>query len=383
MSSNSEALRYGLAGLVSMVAAMGIGRFVYTPILPGMMEGLGLSAAQAGQIASANYLGYLVGALLAAGGWAHGRERVLTIAALAANALLLGCMAVWDALWAQLAVRFLAGLASAFVMVFLGQIVFSRTAAAGRPGLSGLLFIGVGTGIAMSGVMTGGLHLAEAGWRAAWWGAAMLAAVAVVAMPLLAPQGPVVTAGAETREGPLPPSTPLRKITLAYGIFGAGYIVTATFLVAIVRQDHGDPLFESAVWLVTGLAVAPSLWLWGMAARRLGVAGAFAAGCIVEAAGVAASVLMPPPAGPLVGGLFLGGTFVAITAYGLQLGRALAPAAQRRVLAVMTAAFGTGQILAPIAAGYAAEWTGSFLVPSLGAALALLASAWIGWSARR
>ena len=48
----------------------------------------------------------------------------------------------------------------------------------------------------------------------------------------------------------------------------------------------------------------------------------------------------------------------------------------------MTAAFGTGQILGPIAAGYAADWSGSFLAPSLGAALILLVCAAIGWAAR-
>ena len=82
--------------MIGMAAAMGIGRFVYTPILPGMMEALGLSAADAGLIASANYLGYLAGALLAAGGWAEGRERALMLGALAASTLLLGAMGLTE-----------------------------------------------------------------------------------------------------------------------------------------------------------------------------------------------------------------------------------------------------------------------------------------------
>ena len=125
-----QPLRLAIAGLIAMAAAMGIGRFVFTPILPGMMQGLGLDAGQAGLIASANYLGYLVGALLAAGGWAHGRERAAMLVGLGANAVLLGAMALTHSLPVFLAIRFLAGVASAFLMVFLSAIVFSRLAAA-------------------------------------------------------------------------------------------------------------------------------------------------------------------------------------------------------------------------------------------------------------
>jgi predicted MFS family arabinose efflux permease len=345
--------RYAIAGLIAMAAAMGIGRFVYTPILPGMMEGLGMSAADAGLIASANYLGYLVGALLAAGGWVHGFDRRLMLAGLGANALLLAWMGVADTLGAFLAIRFLAGVASAFVMVFMSSIVFSRFAAAGRP--------------------------------AGWIGSAAIALAAFAAVAALATGGPLHSgpAGSATREPGLPWSPALARIILAYGIFGAGYIVTATFLVAIVRQDGQGPLFESAVWLATGLAGAPSVWLWGKAVRRIGLTATFAAGCVVEAAGVVASVAIPGAAGPLIGGVLLGGTFIAVTAYGLQAGRQLAAAAPRRALALMTASFGTGQILGPIAAGYGADWTGSFAAPSAGAALALLAAAAIAWSGGR
>ena len=91
-------LRFAVAGMIAMAVAMGIGRFVYTLILPGMMEGAGLSAADAGLIASANYLGYLVGALLAAGGWASGRERTLMLAGLAGTALLCAAMGLTESL---------------------------------------------------------------------------------------------------------------------------------------------------------------------------------------------------------------------------------------------------------------------------------------------
>ena len=377
--------RYAIAGLIAMAAAMGIGRFVYTPILPGMMEGLSMSASDAGLIASANYLGYLVGALLAAGGWAHGLDRRLMLAGLGVNSLLLAWMGMAGTLPVFLAVRFLAGVASAFVMVFMSSIVFSRLALAGRSNLQAAHFGGVGGGIAISALLTGGLYLADAGWRAGWLGAAVISLVAFSVVYLLATGGPAHAngAGVATREPGLPKSRALTRIILAYGIFGAGYIVTATFLVAIVRQGGQGPLFESTVWLVTGLAGAPSVWLWGKVVRRVGLTATFAVGCVVEAVGVLASVAIPGAFGPLLGGILLGGTFIAITAYGLQAGRQLAPAAPRRALALMTASFGVGQIVGPILAGYGADWTGSFAAPSVGAALALLAAAVIASSGGR
>lgn len=381
MTYPASPIRFALAGLIAMAVAMGIGRFVYTPILPGMMEEIGLSASDAGLIASANFLGYLLGALAAAGAWAGGQERRIMLAGLAASAALAALMGLTTDLTALVIIRFLAGVASAFAMIFASTIVFSHLAVAGRADLQAVHFSGVGWGIAISSLTIGALVLVRAAWPAGWLWSGALSLIGFVAVLLLVDRGPVSEGGGR-REPPLPRSIPLIKMILAYGIFGFGYIVTATFLIAIVREGEGGRLLESGVWLATGLAVIPSIYLWNLFAKRLSLSVAYAVACCVEALGVWLSVGLGGMAGPLLGGVLLGATFIAVTALGLQAGRVLAPEAPRRVFALMTASFGVGQILGPIVAGIAADWTGSFLVPSLIAAAALLLSAGIAWSAR-
>jgi predicted MFS family arabinose efflux permease len=380
-SESSSPLRYAIAGMIAMAVAMGFGRFVYTPILPGMMDELGLSAADAGLIASSNFLGYLVGALLASGGWAHGRERLIFLVSLGASAALSGVMGLTDSIAIFLIVRFLAGLVSAFAMVFVSATVFSHLALAKREGLQAMHFGGVGLGIAVSSAMMAVLIVQGAAWQAGWLGSAVLSALGFAVVWLMLDQGPVIT-GEARREPKLPKSAALAKMIAAYGIFGFGYVITATFLVAIIRQGDSGRVFEAIVWLATGLAGIPSTWLWNKAAARIGLASAFACACAVEAVGVAASVTVGGYAGPLIAGILLGGTFIAITAMGLQAGRRLAPLSPRRTLALMTASFGLGQIIGPLFSGLVAEWTGGFVVPSLAAAASLLVCAGIAWSAR-
>lgn len=376
MSKAAESpIRAGLAGLIAMAAAMGIGRFVYTPILPMMMEEAGLDAAAAGLIASANYLGYLLGAFAAAYGWAAGRERRVVIAALGVNALLLALMATTGSPAAMAAVRLGGGVASAFVMVFSAAIIINPQPADDRPKVQSIHFAGVGAGMALSALATGVLAQAGFGWRLEWAVMALICAAAMLVVARLIPASAHAISATPAAEPALHWAPGLRRVTLAYGIFGFGYIVTATFLVAIVRADGGSSSLESAVWLLTGLAAALSVAVAQPITARFGARTVVVAGCMVEAVGVAASVLAPAPFGALLGGFLLGGTFVAITAYGLQLGRAMAPQSQRRIFALMTAAFGTGQIIGPVVAGYLTEWSGSYTPASLTAAVALVVAA--------
>ena len=98
-----------LAGLLSLVVAIGIGRFVYTPILPYMTAGLGLAKSQAGLLASANYLGYLLGALAVARQAPPGDPRRWLLGSLAVSGFSTGAMALTTGLAPFLLLRFATG----------------------------------------------------------------------------------------------------------------------------------------------------------------------------------------------------------------------------------------------------------------------------------
>ena len=347
-----------------MAAAVGIGRFVYTPILPLMVEDLGMTRSAAGLLASANNAGYLAGALVAAMPGLPGSRRRWLLVALLVSALTTASMAVTSWSPAFLLLRFAGGVASAFGLVYSSALVLDRIGRGGRPGLSAVHFAGVGTGIAVSAMVV----FLSGGWRTAWLAAGLTSLVAVGIVAALIPDRDDVTATA-------PLASPLATLVTAYGLFGFGYIITATFLVAIVRASPQVRALEAFVWLLVGLTAAPSVGVWTAVEGRVGISRSFALACVLEALGVAASALWVRPTGILLAAALLGATFMGITALGLTWARRIAPGDPRSTLAMMTAAFGFGQIVGPVFAGIVYDATGTLVVPSLAAAGALLAGA--------
>ncbi len=358
-------LALAIGGLLAMAAAIGVGRFVYTPILPPMVEALGLSKSQAGIIAAANFVGYFAGALLAAVRL-PGSRRAWLMAALVVNAAALAAMGLVSSMAVLSVLRFIAGLVSAFGLIFASALVLDRLAATGHGRLSAVHFAGVGTGIAASAALVAMLH----DWRTMWFASAGLALVASLAVVALVPRD---HPGAHPTNGgprtPLPPGfTPL---AIAYGLFGFGYIITATFIVAMVRGTPAIASLEPYIWVMFGLAAAPSVALWTGLGARWGIRRTYAIAAVVEAAGVAVSALWVTSATVIAASVLVGGTFMGLTALGLIAAREGGGDPRSRI-ALMTAAFSAGQILGPVFAGYLYDHTGSLAGPSLAAAAALV-----------
>ena len=371
-SSRLPHLRPLLGGILALAAAMGIGRFAYTPILPAMLKAGGLDATQAGLLAAANYAGYLAGALLVAVAVsAPARVHVLRASAIAVAATT-ALMAVTTGLAAWGVVRFVAGLASAGVLVLASGVVLDHLRRAGRASLSGWLFSGVGLGIVISGLVVR-LTGDRLGWRGDWLVLALLATAALYPCLRWLPR-------ADRENAPAGVATPARGnavpvalglLFTAYFLEGIGYIVTGTFLVVIVEGTPELQGLGADVWIVAGLAVIPSAVLWGALAGRVGYARALTGAYLLQAAGIALPIAGGAGAA-FASAMLFGGTFAGITALTLTLGGYLAPGRSARLIGMLTAVFGLGQMIGPVLGGLIASRAQDFTPALIAAAVCVL-----------
>jgi hypothetical protein len=417
-----------MAGAVALGVAMGIGRFAFTPILPMMLHDGVVDLPTASWLASANYLGYLIGALLCTfqpwiwrrleGLPAVAPARMLRGGLIATCLLTIGMAGHWPALWPLW--RLLAGIASAFVFVYTSGWCLANLARLGVPAMGGFIYVGPGAGIVLSGLFAG--VMVGQGWTstAAWlvFGALAVALTLWVwrvfdggtnphaAGPAASSAGPAVrTGGTVVTNGTVPAASAgaaagtaaasmpaaraqLGWLTLAYGIAGFGYIITATFLPVIAREALPGSAWIQVFWPVFGLGVMLGAVLAtrvpSTADMRLWLGGCY----LVQAVGVLASVATPSLAGFAIGSFMLGLPFTAITFFAMQEVRRLRPVAPASAMGLLTAMYGLGQIVGPPLVAWLIRHSDTpgqgFTLALETAAAALLAGAALyGWTARR
>jgi hypothetical protein len=268
----------------------------------------------------------------------------------ATGLLTLGMALPAPALWPLL--RFAAGVASALVFVYSSGWCLAQLARRDASALGGVMYAGPGAGIVASGLFASGM--VQWGWHAqTGW-----AILGLLAFGLTAPvwrlfrggATPQPVAGAAAAEPPRDLSHGRGEIaclTLAYGIAGFGYIVTATFLPVIARAALPGSPWLDMFWPIFGLGVM----LGALFATRLRIHGdlrlLLAGSYAVQAVGIGISVWVPSLAGFAIGSLMLGLPFTAITFFAMQEVRRLKPALAASFMGLLTAMYGIGQIIGP------------------------------------
>ena len=364
-----------ILAITSLAVAMGIGRFAFTPILPLMIQEGTVHLAQTAWLSSSNYIGYLVGALSLLKSKRHPLFVVL--------GLTLVTLTTWLASLSGfgwlLVLRFLAGVASAWVLVSISAFAInwlkSRQVAS-----SGLIYTGVGIGITLTGLICSYFIFQSATATIAaqssfsplssrlWQYLGMIALLATLLVTFLLAKinsqpASIAVAKANptkathtnpTSSSILPPAKlKLANVLTAYGLFGFGYILPATFLPQIAKQWLSGQSYL-LIWPFFGLAAALSVVLSQGLQRRynnFSLLGVWRVSQIIMAVGTLLPALWQSLAGLMLSALMVGGTFMVVTMAGLQVAASqVTHYPKYNLSALMTASFAFGQLIGPLTA---------------------------------
>ncbi|MEQ6917716.1 YbfB/YjiJ family MFS transporter [Halomonas aquatica] len=359
----SPRFRVLLAGVFSQILCIGVARFAYTPLLPVMQQQTWMSEADGGWLAALNYAGYMLGALVAASIHSIRLKDTLYRLGLVLAVFSTAGMALTDDFWAWAALRFVAGFSSSASMLLASGLILHWLIAHRQRGELGIHFAGVGLGMLVAALAVELMIQLSFDWRAQWWGFSGLAlALMVPAWRWLPrPARPLPGSGGGDQHLATPHTrTFMRLMLAAYFCAGYGYVISATFIVAIVERE---PLLAGAgnwTFALVGLAAAPAVMLWDLVARRIGYLGALVTTMSLQVVGIVLPAMTTHLGMVLLSAVLFGGTFLGCVSLVLTMAGRLYPQSPARLMGRMTLAYGAAQIIAPALTGMLAEATGHY-----------------------
>lgn len=373
-----EAWRVAVCGALALAVAMGIGRFAFTPLLPIMLHDGVVNLTSGGWLATANYVGYFIGAMLCV--ILRGSPTHFIRVGLIATVLLTFGMGLSNApdLRLLILLRTLSGITSSLVFVFASGWCLQRLSQLRAPALGGVIYCGPGIGILITGLPAS--TMVAHNWSAAQgWLLFSLLALLLSASVWRTFSGSANTsapfAEISHQAEPLQVRRQAIELVLIYGVGGFGYIITATFLPVIARQALPGTHWPDLLWPLFGIGVAFGALLATRIPERYDNRLLLAICYVLQAIGVMMGTVLPTASGFALGCLLLGLPFTAITLFAMREARRLYGDHARSLMGWLTAVYALGQIIGPPLATYLVKRTGSFTASLSVAALSLLAGA--------
>lgn len=371
LSTPGTADRYRVifAGICALILTVGLARFAYTPLLPIMRGEAGLTDLAGGWLATFNYVGYITGALIAATISDLSRKFQLYRIGLVVAVVSTAAMGMTQDINLWVALRFVSGLSSTAGLLIASGLVLNWLIRHGHRPELGLHFAGIGLGIVVSGLAVAAM-VGNLAWDGQWIGLGLLGVAFFLPAWFWLPAPAAVTAQTNRTLPPAPSRRWMQLFIAAYFCAGFGYVISATFIVAIVEKL---PLLAGKggwVWVIVGLAAAPSCFLWDRIANNLGQIPALLLAYGLQIVSILLPALSDGTAANLASAVLYGGTFVGIVSLTLSIIGRCFPANPAKAMARLTLSYGVAQIVAPAMAGYIATATGSYQG-------ALIVAAWV------
>lgn len=356
MINQLERLKVLSAGILSLILTLGIARFAYTPLLPLMQQQAGLGISEGGWLAAYNYMGYLSGAIIASlTSNLVLKDRLYRAGLIIAVLTTLG-MGLTDQLWLWAILRFFAGLSSAAGLLLGSGLILNWLIRHDHRSELGIHFAGVGIGIAFCAIVVE-LMVQHLDWQQLWYLFSGLGFILLIPAWrwLPAPDITGLTRSGNSMTDNPPGKLFLRIFILAYFCAGVGYVVSATFIVAIVDQLPGMQGKGTLTFMLLGLAAAPACIIWDLVARRMGDINALIATFVLQILGILLPAISNDPILTFLSAILFGGTFIGLVSLVLTMAGRYYPTRPAKMMGKMTVSYGVAQIAAPAITGLIAE----------------------------
>lgn len=371
-----QRLKILLSGVCGLMLMLGIARFAYTPLMPLMQQQADLGVAAGGWLASINYLGYLSGILLAANISCLTLKFHLYRIGILLAVISTGAMALADNIYLWAGMRYLAGFSSAAGVMFGSGLILHWLMKNNLRSELGIHFSGAGLGIALGAAA---IELSPSlSWAQQWWLLSGLGIVHAIPAWLYIPR-PVeqkndfkelssaaaqVAVAARTHR---PPSAKFVRLFMAfYGCAGIGYVISATFIVAIIVDQSSSLSTAGAqsqgnfAFLLLGLAAAPACMIWDLVARRIGDINTLILVSAIHLVGIILPALVSSLWAAYLSALLFGATFIGLVSLVLTMAGRYYPDKPAKMMGKMTFWYSVAQIVAPAITGLIAQFGGHY-----------------------
>lgn len=344
-----------ILGMVCLFIVMAIGRFAYTPIMPFMQHIEGMNDQNAGILATINYLGYLIGAIIPI--WIIIFNKVTDLKIyLLINIITTLLMGISENFTLWIMFRLISGITSGTVFVLASNITLEALRLANKERMSGMLYSAVGLGIFASSIF---IFTTSQSWSMTW----VILGLCSLVIGSFVVKGMRPNPTFDNRKSVAHEKVSASRVKLnkrfmfwfsvSYFCEGAGYIITGTFLVAIVKSILALSEYAALSWMFVGLGAIPSTILWSVLADKIGRGKAIYLAFILQIIGVVLPVFSESMVSLIISSLLFGGTFLGLTTLFMSEGQNLMFKSESKInlVATLTVIYSLGQMIAPTVSG--------------------------------